>query len=96
MRALASRGWTVFVSMAPMLAPVTLPSDFLALGSSGWVIISGEQGQHQLCRDMNPAWARAVLKQCRGAGVPLFLKQMARRRPIPPDLFVRQFPEPKR
>jgi len=96
MRDLAGRGWRTFVSIAPMLEPVTLPPDFLAFGRHIWVIVSGEQGAHEVCRDMDPQWARAVLKQCRGAGVPFFLKQMARRRPIPPDLFVRQFPEHKR
>src|SRR3954454_9118292 len=52
LRNLAARGWTVFISIAPMLAPVTLPPDFLALGSRGWVIVSGEQGPHHRCRNM--------------------------------------------
>jgi protein gp37 len=91
-RALAARGWTVFVSIAPMLAPVTLPPDFLALGARGWAIVSGEQGPHDRCRDMDPDWARAVRDQCADARVPFFCKQMARRAPIPLDLFVRQFP----
>jgi protein gp37 len=92
MRDLAARGWTVFVSIAPMLEPVTLPPDFLALGASVWVIVSGEQGPHRLCRDMDPKWARAVRDQCAAAGIPFFCKQMARREPIPPHLYVRQFP----
>jgi protein gp37 len=95
MRSLAARGWTVFISIAPMLAPVRLPPDFLALGSRGWVIVSGEQGPRERCRYMDPNWARAVRDQCARAGVPFFAKQMARRDPIPPDLFVRQFPTPR-
>jgi protein gp37 len=91
-RALAECGWIVFVSIAPMLGPVTLPADFLGLKSRCWCIVAGEQGPHKDCRDMDPNWAKAVLRQCRGAGVPFFMKQMARRKPIPPDLFVRQFP----
>jgi protein gp37 len=92
LRSLAARGWTVFVSLAPMLGPVRLPPYFLALGSRGWVIVAGEQGPHERCRDMDPNWARMVRDQCAKAGVPLFVKQMARRAPIPPDLFIRQFP----
>jgi protein gp37 len=94
MRTLAASGWTVFVSIAPMLGPVTLPPDFLALGARGWVIVSGEQGRHDRCRDMEPDWARAVWHQCAAAGLPFFCKQMARRAPIPLDLYVRQFPTP--
>jgi protein gp37 len=44
MRKLAETGWTVFVSVAPMLAPVVLPPDFLAHGRRAWAICSGEQG----------------------------------------------------
>ena len=39
----------MFVSLAPLLAPVTLPPDFLAL--SKWVIVAGEQKiPRTLCR----------------------------------------------
>src|SRR5262249_23609832 len=38
-RPLAQAGWRTFVSIAPMIGPVTLPSDFLAL--STWVIVGG-------------------------------------------------------
>jgi protein gp37 len=41
---------------------------------------------------LDPAWARAVRAQCRAAGVPLFVKQMSKKAPIPPDLLIRQFP----
>jgi protein gp37 len=90
MRPLAASGWTVFVSLAPLLEPVTLPDDLLALGDRAWVIVGGEQ--HPGKRPMNPDWARAALAQCRPAGVPYFLYQMAARKRIPHDLFVRQFP----
>jgi protein gp37 len=88
MRALA--GWTIFVSVAPMIGPVRLPDDFLALGK--WVIVSGEQGPHRYCRPMDVRWARALRDQCAAAGIPFFMKQMGRKRPIPPDLLIRQFP----
>jgi protein gp37 len=89
---LADAGWRIFVSIAPMIGPVTLPGDFLALGRRGWVIAAGEQGPHRLCRDMDPAWARVLRAQCRASGVPFFMKQMAGGAPIPPDLQLRQFP----
>jgi protein gp37 len=92
MKSLAEAGWLVFVSIAPMLDPVTLPPDFLAYGPRAWVIVAGEQGAHDRCRDMEPSWARAIRDQCREAGVPFFMKQLERNEPIPPDLHIRQFP----
>jgi hypothetical protein len=35
-RTLANAGWFTFVSIAPIIAPVTLPDDFLALGKRTW------------------------------------------------------------
>ena len=90
--ALAEAGWRVFVSIAPMLGPVKLPANFLALGPRTWVIVAGEQGPHAMCRDTDPNWARAVRDQCAGARIPFFMKQMAKGAPIPPDLQIRQFP----
>ncbi len=91
-RALADTGWMVSVSIAPMLGPVKLPADFLALGPRVWVIVAGEQGRHADCRDMDPQWARFVRDQCAAAGILFFMKQMAKGAPIPPDLQIRQFP----
>jgi len=90
MRGLAEAGWTIFVSVAPMLGPVTLPGDFRALGNRGWVICSGEQGTG--ARYMDPAWARALRDQCVKSGVPFFMRAMTGKAPIPRDLFIRQFP----
>jgi protein gp37 len=90
MRPLAASGWTVFVSIAPMLTPVELPQDFLSLAK--WVIVSGEQGRPEEVRHMDPLWALAVRKQCAEAGVPFFLLQMTGNKPIPPALQVREFP----
>jgi protein gp37 len=52
MRELAQRGWLVFVSVAPMVGPVKLPDDLLALGK--WVIVGGEQGLRHHVRPMSP------------------------------------------
>ena len=54
---LANAGWFVFTSIAPMIGPVTLPDDFL--GKRTWVIVAGEQGPHDRCRDMAAVGARA-------------------------------------
>jgi len=91
-RALANSGWFTFVSIAPMIGPVTLPDDFLKLGR--WVIVAGERGRLRKIRAMRPAWARAVRDQCRDHGIPLFVKQMAKFKARPPDLRIRQFPRP--
>lgn len=56
----------------------------------GWVIVGGETGPG--FRPMEPAWALSIVDQCREAGVPVFVKQMAGRAPIPRELQVREFP----
>lgn len=94
MRVLADAGWLVFVSIAPMIGPLTLTPAFLAFGSRTWVIVAGEQGPHAECRDMDPNWARAIRDQCAASGIAFFMKQLARKEPIPPDLWIRQFPSP--
>jgi protein gp37 len=85
-------GWFVFVSIAPILGPVVLPGDFLALGARVWVIVAGEQGARAHVREMKASWARSLRDQCRAAGIPFFFKQMAGGAPIPPDLHIREFP----
>jgi len=92
MRPLADAGWFVFVSIAPMIEQVKLPGDFLALGKRTWVIVAGEQGPHDHCRDMKPEWARAIRDQCNAANIPFFMKQMSKSEPIPPGLQKRKFP----
>ena len=90
---LANAGWFTFVSIAPMIGPVTLPDDFLALGKRTWCIVSGEQRVPRTNpRDMKPEWARAIHAQCKAAGIPFFMKQMSKGAAIPPDLQFREFP----
>jgi protein gp37 len=92
LRPLAEAGWFVFVSISPMLAPVTLPPDFLALGK--WVIVNGECEQitPEECRPMEADWARAIRNQCRAAGIPFFMRAMHSGAYVPPDLWIRKFP----
>jgi protein gp37 len=55
-----------------------------------WVIVGGESGHGY--RPMAAEWAYSLRDQCVAADVPIFIKQMAGRKPIPEDLLVRQFP----
>jgi protein gp37 len=93
-RPFAEAGWFVFVSISPMLKPVTLPPDFLALGKRTWVIVNGECEQitREECRPMEADWARAVRDQCRAAGIPFFMRAMHTGAYVPPDLHIREFP----
>ena len=56
-----------------------------------WIIVGGESGPG--ARPMHPDWARSLRDQCRAAGVPFFMKQMAKKAPIPSDLLVREWPD---
>lgn len=73
MRDLAQMGWTIFVSCEPLLEPVILPDDFLALGRRAQVIVGGESGKK--ARPMHPDWVRMLRFQCRTWGVAFFFKQ---------------------
>jgi len=67
------------------------------------VICGGESGPG--ARPMNEEWTRDLVRQCRAAGVPVFVKQIHRATPSgglrvskdmnewPEDLRVREFPE---
>ena len=41
---------------------------------------------------MPEAWAYSLRDQCISADIPVFIKQMAGKKPIPPGLMVREFP----
>ena len=72
-----------FVSYEPALGPVdfsrwleSMEPDEDAVGPAqmpDWIIVGGESGPG--ARPMHPEWARSVRDQCRGAGVPFFMKQ---------------------
>jgi protein gp37 len=95
MHALADAGYFVYVALSPLLGPVTLPPDFLALGSRTWVVVYGEcnRWEPELARPMEADWARAIYEQCKAAGIPFFLRGMHTPGYIPPDLINRrEFP----
>lgn len=56
-----------------------------------WVVAGGESGPNH--REMNPDWAARLKWQCQQSGVPFFMKQMSGKKPIPPDLLVREYPQ---
>lgn len=74
-----------FGSFEPMLGPIVLDHD-----APDWIICGGESGQH--ARMMEPGWARAMRDGSVRLGRKFFMKQMARKEPIPDDLLIRQFP----
>ena len=83
MRPLAEMGWTVFVSLEPLIGPVRLPADFLAFGHRVQVITGGESGsKKQKVRPAHPDWFRLLRDQCVGAGVPFFFKQWGEYAPL--------------
>jgi protein gp37 len=70
-----------FLSVEPLLGPVNLPSSaFDGAGSLSamegihWVIVGGESGPG--ARPCNAQWIRDLVKQCRAAQVPCFVKQL--------------------
>jgi len=87
-----------WLSVEPMLAPVVLPREFLALGKDAWVVCGGESGAK--ARPMESRWALDLRKQCADAGVAYFFKQGSQNNwksykdfnSFPRDLQIRQFP----
>ncbi len=100
-----------FVSVEPMLGELDLQpaledaSACLALEDGGnnrldWVIIGGESGPG--ARPTEDRWIRSLVEQCKGANVPVFVKQRTcngKKIPFeqwPTDLQVREMPEKAR
>ena len=77
-----------FISYEPALGPLMAMRPY-----PDWIICGGESGPH--ARMMDLRWARDLRDQCETAGIPFFFKQTTGKKPIPPDLMVRQFPVPR-
>jgi protein gp37 len=94
LRPFADAGWFVSVALSPLLGPVTLPPDFLALGQRTWVIVYGEcnRWEPERCRPMDANRVRAICDQCRAAGIPFFMRGMHTGAYVPPDLQITEFP----
>lgn len=77
-----------FLSCEPLLGPIEF-SDVIrrsdcvaqlgkkALDGISWVIVGGESGPR--ARPCDVAWIRSIVRQCREAGVPAFVKQIGAR-----------------
>ncbi len=92
---LTSLGMKNFVSVEPMLGPITMsPMDGKMVD---WVICGGESGPN--VRHMAYVWAEHLKGQCdRFYSIPFFMKQMSgkdkkTRQEIPEHLYKREFPE---
>lgn len=81
----------VFLSMEPLLGPCNLARISESLSRNiKWVIVGGESGIGH--RPMQASWARSIADQCNYLRKPFFMKQMAGKKTIPPDLMIRQTP----
>lgn len=83
----------IFVSVEPMLGPVSLQE---LRHVYSWVIIGGESGKG--CRPMELSWVHDLVKECEVNHVPVFVKQLGGypdKRDDPekyPELAPREFP----
>ena len=62
-----------FLSMEPLLGPVSLPADILRPDGISYLIAGGESGA--FARKTNPDWIRSVRDQAHGAGIGFHFKQ---------------------
>jgi protein gp37 len=67
----------LFISFEPLIGPV----GDVDLEGIDWAIVGGESGPDADRREMDHAWARALLEQCRHDDVAFFFKQSSARRP---------------
>lgn len=59
-----------WLSCEPLIGPL----DGLDLTGIGWVVVGGESGQH--ARPLKLEWVRDIIRRCREADVPVFVKQL--------------------
>lgn len=67
-----------FLSAEPLLGQLDLPVLYQSMGPSysplDWVIVGGESGPR--ARPCSVEWVRSIVRQCKSAGVPVFVKQI--------------------
>lgn len=78
-----------FISYEPAVGPLRLHN---GPDQPDWLICGGESGHG--ARFMPTAWASDIKGDCERTGTYFFMKQMTGKKPIPPDLLVREFPAP--
>lgn len=84
-----------FLSIEPMLEAMDIRAALTGVSRAQLVIIGGESGPS--ARPFNLAWVRSIVRQCRDASVPVFVKQDSGPRSglqgrIPDDLWIKEFP----
>lgn len=67
------KGMTTVVSVEPLLGPIVLPAEFLALGDRTGIIVGGETGRG--ARPMGESLVLPLKDQCEDSGVNFFFKQ---------------------
>jgi protein gp37 len=65
-------GWPTFVSLEPLLGPIAFDPGHLR--HIRQMLVGGESGSD--ARICNIGWIRSIVRQCRGASVPVFVKQL--------------------
>ena len=63
-----------FVSAEPLLGRIDFDSIGPAAAQLDWVIVGGESGPRARACEVD--WIRSIVRQCRNAGVPCFVKQL--------------------
>lgn len=81
-----------FLSMEPQLGEINLTLNLTnaEVQNIHWIIQGGESGHHK--RPFNIDWAYYMYDQCIVNQIPYFFKQIDKVKPIPDDLFIREFP----
>lgn len=64
----------IFTSIEPQIGFIVLPDDYLARGEKVWPFVGGESGSN--ARPFDIGWARSLVRQCKSASVPVFVKQL--------------------
>lgn len=62
-----------FLSVEPLLEPLTDKLDYIDFSNIDWVIVGGESGPK--ARPMKKEWVLNIKRQCDAQGVPFFFKQ---------------------
>ena len=75
----AQNAHTKFVSFEPLVE--CIPGTDLDLTGIDWAIVGGESGPDESRREMDPAWARNVVRACWRQDVAVFFKQHSGPRP---------------
>lgn len=69
-----------FLSLEPLVGPISFAmrtdgtGNALPIAKIGWVIVGGESGPK--ARTCNVDWIRSIVKECKAANVPCFVKQL--------------------